>query len=220
MKKGYILNILAGVLEILLGVGFIAALVITLVSEESAIGGALTTPILSFFMLIFQDEVFGTIVYTVYSMMFVYSVFAVCFIVYGSVTIAFMRREAGEYYKKKKSITFFLVSSCLAFVYCLVGFIIALSSGTFDGLAFAITIISGAALVLRAVGYVAFRRGMKLAPKPTEQDKYIPELNEYNDENVDLVTKLKRLNAMKETGQITEKEYNDIKTKLLGENEK
>ena len=61
---------------------------------------------------------------------------------------------------------------------------------------------------------------MKLAPKPTEQDKYIPELNEYNDENVDLVTKLKRLNAMKETGQITEKEYNDIKTKLLGENEK
>ena len=105
MKKGYILNILAGVLEILLGVGFIAALVITLVSEESAIGGALTTPILSFFMLIFQDEVFGAIVYTVYSMMFVYSVFAVCFIVYGSVTIAFMRREAGEYYKKKKSIT-------------------------------------------------------------------------------------------------------------------
>lgn len=220
MKKGYILNILAGVLEILLGVGFIAALVITLVSEESTIGGALTTPILSFFMLIFQDEVFGAIVYTVYSMMFVYSVFAVCFIVYGSVTIAFMRREAGEYYKKKKSITFFLVSSCLAFAYCFVGFIIALSSGTFDGLAFAITIISGAALVLRAVGYVAFRRGMKLAPKPTEQDKYIPELNEYNDENVDLVTKLKRLNAMKETDQITEKEYNDIKTKLLGENEK
>ena len=54
MKKGYILNILAGVLEILLGVGFIAALVITLVSEESTIGGALTAPILSFFLLIFQ----------------------------------------------------------------------------------------------------------------------------------------------------------------------
>lgn len=183
MKKGYILNILAGVLEILLGVGFIATLVIALVGEESTIGGALMTPILSFFTLIFQDEVFGAIIYTLYSMIFVYSVFTVCFIVYGSVTIAFMRREAGEYYKKKKSMTFFLVSSCLAFAYCLVGFIIALSSGTFDGLTFALTIISGAALVLRAVGYVAYRRGMKLAPKPTEQDKYIPELNEYNDES-------------------------------------
>lgn len=220
MKKGYILNILAGVLEILLGFGFIATLVIARVGEESTIGSALMTPIFSFFTLIFKDEVFGAIIYTLYSMMFVYSVFAVCFIVYGSVTIAFMRREAGEYYKKKKSITFFLVSSCLAFAYCLVGFIIALSSGTFDGLTFALTVISGAALVLRAVGYVAYRRGMKLAPKSTEQDKYIPELNEYNDENVDLVTKLKRINTMKETGQITEKEYNDIKTKLLGENEK
>ena len=51
MKKGYILNILAGVLEILLGVGFIATLVIALVGEESTIGGALMTPILSFFTL-------------------------------------------------------------------------------------------------------------------------------------------------------------------------
>lgn len=220
MKKGYILNILAGVLEILLGVGFIATLVIALVGEESTIGGALMTPILSFFTLIFQDEVFGAIIYTLYSMMFVYSIFAVCFIVYGSVTIAFMRREAGEYYKKKKSMTFFLVSSCLAFAYCLVGFIIALSSGTFDGLTFALTIISGAALILRIIGYIAYRRGMNLAPKATEEEKYIPQLNEYNDEGVDLVTKLKRLNTMKETGQITEKEYNDIKTKFLGENEK
>lgn len=220
MKKGYILNILAGVLEILLGVGFIATLVIALVGEESTIGGALMTPILSFFTLIFQDEVFGAIIYTLYSMMFVYSIFAVCFIVYGSVTIAFMRREAGEYYKKKKSMTFFLVSSCLAFAYCLVGFIIALSSGTFDGLTFALTIISGAALILRIIRYIAYRRGMNLAPKATEEEKYIPQLNEYNDEGVDLVTKLKRLNTMKETGQITEKEYNDIKTKFLGENEK
>lgn len=220
MRKGSVLNILAGTLEILLGIGFIAALVITLVSEEVTIGGALMTPILSFFTLIFQDQVIGAIIYAIYAMMFVYAAFAVCFIVYGSVTIAFMRREAGEYYKKKKSMTFFLVSSCLAFAYCLIGFIIALSSGTFDGLTFALTIISGASLILRIIGYIAYRRGMNLAPKATEEEKYIPQLNEYNDEGVDLVTKLKRLNTMKETGQITEKEYNEIKVKLLGKNDK
>ena len=37
---------------------------------------------------------------------------------------------------------------------------------------------------------------------------------------VDLVTKLKRLNTMKEAGQITEKEYNEIKVKLIGKNDK
>lgn len=218
MKKGSVLNILAGTLEILFGIGFIAVLVLTIIGNENSVGGGLMTPIVYFFSSIFKDEILGAIIYSLYSSLIVDAIFTICFIVYGSVTISFMKRETGEFYKKKKSMIFFLVSSCLAFAYCLVSLIITLSAEAFDSLTFALTLIIGAALVLRIIGLISYFHGMKLAPKATEEDKYFPQLNEYNDSSVDLITKLKRLNTMKETGVITEKEYDEIKVKLLGEN--
>ena len=71
--------------------------------------------------------------------------------------------------------------------------------------------------VLLFLGTIRLGIGKKQALKPTVDVKTIPQLNEYNDESVDLITKIKRLNALKDSGEITQKQYLDAKAKLLGE---
>lgn len=221
MRRGVTVNILAGALEILFGISLIGLIVyISLSSSDFSIGFGILTPILRFFSLFYFESGIGTVIISFYAIYVVLSILTICLIVYGSVTIAFMRREAGEFYKKKKSMTFFLVSSFIFLAYLIVGLILSSVDSSFDIFTFVLTILSCAIVVLRFIGYVAYCKGIKLAPKATEQNKFIPELKEYNNSNVDLVTKLKHLNALKDNGDVSEKEYNEIKKKLIGEDDK
>lgn len=217
MKKGATVNIIAGAMEIFLGVYLlVVAVLMAVLGTEISIGYGLTTPITAF-LSILSDSGLGILFIAIYLIFAVVGILSFILILYGSLTIAFMRREAGEFYKKKKSMSFFMISSFIYTLFFLFGFFFSVSSELFDVFSLILSLFSFAIFVLRFVGLIQYRRGMSSAPKATESEREIPQLGEYN-ENADLVTKLKRLNAMKDMGQISEKEYNEMKKKLIGEN--
>lgn len=217
MKKGATVNIIAGAMEIFLGIYLLVVTVLMAVlGMEIPIGYGLITPI-SVLLSIFSESGLSLVFIAVYLTLAVIGILSLILILYGSLTITFMRKEAGEFYKKKKSMSFFLISSFIYTLYFLFGFFYSVSSELFDIFSLVLSVFSIAIFVLRFIGLIQYRHGMSDAPKATESEKVVPQLGEYN-ENADLVTKLKRLNAMRDMGQISEKEYNEIKKKLIGEN--
>lgn len=217
MKKGATINIIAGAMEIVLGVYLlVVAVLMGVLGTDVAIGYGLAMPITAFLSILSEGGL-ELVLVAVYLVFVVIGILSLILILYGSLTIAFMRKEAGEFYKKKKSMSFFLISSFIYTLFFLFGFFFSISTELFDVFSLIISIFSFAIFVLRFIGLIQYRRGMSSAPKATESEREIPQLKEYN-ENADLVTKLKHLNAMKDMGEISEKEYNEIKKKLIGEN--
>ncbi|MGN0748663.1 MAG: SHOCT domain-containing protein [Christensenellales bacterium] len=215
MRKGRGLLTTAGVLNIIFGLGLIAIVAMFfLYSEPFEI---LIGTFISILNLILQDPI-ASLVYGSYGAIVIYAILGIFSFIIGIVTVVKSKKEAGEYYKKIGSFIYFTISEALILAFFVFNFVVYFTNtATIDIPLICLTGLAFIIFVLLFLGTIRLGIGKKQALKPTVDVKTIPQLNEYNDESVDLITKIKRLNALKDSGEITQKQYLDAKAKLLGE---
>lgn len=214
MRKGKNCFVLSGALNIILGIALIAIVVMFFVFPDFVAG--ISSAFALELNLVVKDTV-ALILYSLYGVIAVYAVLGILAFVFGIITVIKSKSEAGNYYRGIGTHIYFLISETLYFAFFLASFIVVCVNGVVDIPLICICALSFMVLLFQFIGTIRFGIGKKQILKPSFEEKIVPELREYNDEGVDLITKIRRLNALRDSGEITQKQYFDAKAKLLGE---
>ncbi|MCI6542507.1 MAG: SHOCT domain-containing protein [Firmicutes bacterium] len=214
MRKGKNCFVLSGALNIILGIALISIVVMFFVFPDfvAGIGSSFAFEL----SLVIKDPV-ALIIYSLYGVIAVYGLIGILSLIFGIITIVKSKKETGSYYNKFGIHIYFLISEILCFAFFLASFIVVCVNNGFDIPLICISALSFMVLLFQFIGTIRFGIGKKQILKPSFEEKIVPELREYNDEGVDLITKIRRLNALRDSGEISEKQYLESKAKLLGE---
>lgn len=214
MRKGKNYFVLSGALNIILGIALIAIVVMFFVFPDFV--ARISSSFAFELSLVIKDPV-ALIIYSLYGVVAIYTLLGALSLIFGIITIAKSKKETGSYYNKFGVHIYFLISEALCFAFFLASFVVVFVNGVVDIPLICISALSFMVLLLQFIGTIRFGIGKKQILKPSINEKNIPELQEYNFDGADLITKIRRLNALRDSGEITQKQYFDAKTKLLGE---
>ncbi len=213
MKKGKIFNLISGILDILLGIAFLAIIALFFLSKYKILPAMTESSLLSFLYLVSPliTSLESIEIFAVY--LAIMGIFGICSIIFGSVTINKIRKEPGEYYKRGGNLITFFILELIPLALLVAMLVVSLKAESIEVYLTTITSVLAFIEILRLIGIIRFFCGRKAHFKPA------PTFSEYTPtgEKKDAATQLQELSALKDVGDISEKEFLAKKTNLLND---
>ena len=214
MKKGKVYFAISGILNIIFSLGIIAIIVLNFLLPEYV--NIIINYLKSFVSIITDKFPVDFPVTPILLIIIILGIIALVNFIYGLVIIYKTRKEKKYYYKQNKSLIFFLISDFLVLSFFIaVNVYFFVKTKSYDILPICLVILPFISFLFKFIGLIRYAIGKrKLEKRNLEKMQKLPEFDSLEMDG-DLITKLKKLNALKDSGDISEKEYMSAKNKLL-----